>query len=1720
MIIKLIVAQCWTFLLLLAFQQAALAQSLQLDGWVTDGEVMVVKEYNHKMYIGGRFQYIGPPTGSAAHLDVSTGKPKEAFPKANWAVKTIIPDGCGGWFLGGIFTLVGSETRKGIAHINAENEVSPLQVEIEGSVSALVIYQNTLLISGFFEKVNGENRQGLAQIDLQTGELLDLDLQMEKYHPTLGKTIMIHSLLVSGHKLYIGGQFWEVQKEKRTGLACIDLRTNTLTDWNPEINDPALPPGIDLQVKTMVHTGHSIFVGGYFTQVKGAERKNLAEVDTLTGHPTSFYYPFQPSSRGQVNALALKDDYLFAAGIFNDNRPSLGLRKIHSRTGAEKPFRNIMNPTNTLTLTDNILVLGGLGDSLQAFNLDDGTTLWKPHMKGNVLASAWDGTSLLVGGEFNSVGGEKRQNLAEWDMVTDQVTDWTCKVNFGVGMIYEFIKTIDFYQNTAFIGGRFTYAGDGEKRRNSIGQINLETGRFTEWKASILGDYWGVSLIRVADERVYVFGGFDYVHGGTLKSPGVAAFTLETGQLIDWGPQLSFGERWHPYRIQAAVAVGDKLYLAGSFSAAGGKARTGLMALEANSGKVLPWAPQVVGSSSFEPTFPAIHDLSYYNGSILISGEFTEVGGKPRQNFAAVDTLSGAPTNLVFDFDRPVLSFALVREIVYAAGSFTTVNGQIRPGLAALDLRRNTLSDWNPNNGLVPKIYWGYKYVEAVRNKLMVSGSWQQIAHSSNQNLAIFDLPPFAYNTIRGNIFEDVNQSCIREEGEPELANYFVKAEPGPVYASTDANGDYFLKVEPGTYKISQVLPSRMKLITKETCPLPDNSHTVMLEGEGDTAEGLNFGNKFDKTPLLAVDVSSGGRRRCFRSTTTVSYANEGYWPAQDVFIRVIYPAYTIPISSTLPVFSSQGKELVFSLGTLGPGERGTIVLTDSVMCGNESIRGLTQCVKAIIIPRVPHVEPPIAYWDNSSVAVSSTCGENGNVTFAVQNVGQEAMADSAQLRVFLNAELVHEENYRLEKEGRLEVEVLAKGRTARVETDQRPNHPGQSRPSATVEACEDTALESVSRGFVTQLPQDDQDDKVAFDCQQITDSYDPNDKQVFPSGVTERHLVRENTDLEYLIRFQNTGTDVAFTVVIEDELSEYLDLSTLRVGASSHPCTWKVTGQGRPTLIWSFRNINLPDSTRDEPGSHGFVKFKINQLPDLPHGTRITNSADIYFDFNSPITTNETFVTVGEIPKGPETKVAVMICGQGLFSPAEAGPDALVLAEGPVQLRAGVSQVGQGRWRLVSGQGEILEPENPASAVRNLGQGKNVFEWSVRLCEEISKDEVTLVYLAVPEVVAPAPYCAGETIQPLRATGSNLHWYADVNLKTLLGTGETFGPVVQATTTFYVTRRLGQFETPAFPVTMVIKPALAAPSVQSPSQICRGDESAFLAAAGTDVRWYADRKLTRLLAQGTAFAPAIFPFSLDSVFVTQTLDGCESLVTAVSVSLIPVPEAPAVEAPSSPVCEGGPLPLLRASGAQIRWYADEGMRQLLQTGPIFQPLASASTSFFVTQTVNGCESPVRSLRLTVTPAAVPVEVSGNTLIAPAADAYQWFYEGKALPGETRDRLLVRNTGAYLVSVHRGPCSFNSDLVVHRVVVPEPLLTLSPNPTDDHFTFEFASTEAGPVEVTITNALGQVVMQTGAYKATTILRQEIKIKGLKSGLYFVEVKTGDARVLKKLVKRQ
>ncbi|MEZ4761013.1 MAG: T9SS type A sorting domain-containing protein [Flavobacteriales bacterium] len=214
--------------------------------------------------------------------------------------------------------------------------------------------------------------------------------------------------------------------------------------------------------------------------------------------------------------------------------------------------------------------------------------------------------------------------------------------------------------------------------------------------------------------------------------------------------------------------------------------------------------------------------------------------------------------------------------------------------------------------------------------------------------------------------------------------------------------------------------------------------------------------------------------------------------------------------------------------------------------------------------------------------------------------------------------------------------------------------HPVFQVPVSTPLGSTLTTQAQVSNSLSDADPSNDVDIRTQI----VTGSYDPNDKLSEPANVYDL-----NTDgvIDYTIRFQNTGTDTAFNVLITDTLPAGLDPLTFTPTGASHPYTLSMEGAG--ILKFQFSNILLPDSNVNEPLSHGAVGFRIwPRQPFLP-GDSLVNIANIYFDFNAPVIT-EPCVLVASIGTGLATTGRD---GLAVF-PNPAADDLTVTMERPMQ--------------------------------------------------------------------------------------------------------------------------------------------------------------------------------------------------------------------------------------------------------------------------------------------------------------------------------------------------------------------------------------------------------------------------------------------------------------------
>jgi hypothetical protein len=156
----------------------------------------------------------------------------------------------------------------------------------------------------------------------------------------------------------------------------------------------------------------------------------------------------------------------------------------------------------------------------------------------------------------------------------------------------------------------------------------------------------------------------------------------------------------------------------------------------------------------------------------------------------------------------------------------------------------------------------------------------------------------------------------------------------------------------------------------------------------------------------------------------------------------------------------------------------------------------------------------------------------------------------------------------------------------------------------------------------------------------------------------------------------------------------------------------------------------------------------------------------------------------------------------------------------------------------------------------------------------------------------------------------------------------------------------------------------VVAPTVPAATQdICNAGTVANLVATGTAIKWYA------AASGGAALAPTVALVNGTTYYASQTVSGCESVArTALAVN-INVVAAPAIANSAQTFCNAGTVADLMPNGASIKWYAAAtGGTALASTVALVN-----GTTYYASQTVNGCEGLVRgSVTATINVVAAP----------------------------------------------------------------------------------------------------------------------------------------------------
>jgi gliding motility-associated-like protein len=268
----------------------------------------------------------------------------------------------------------------------------------------------------------------------------------------------------------------------------------------------------------------------------------------------------------------------------------------------------------------------------------------------------------------------------------------------------------------------------------------------------------------------------------------------------------------------------------------------------------------------------------------------------------------------------------------------------------------------------------------------------------------------------------------------------------------------------------------------------------------------------------------------------------------------------------------------------------------------------------------------------------------------------------------------------------------------------------------------------------------------------------------------------------------------------------------------------------------------------------------------------------------------------------------------------------------------------------------------------------------------------VDMTPLPAPPVVANIDYCQYDIAVPLTATGSSLLWYTSQT-----GTGSSVAPTpntgTPGVTTYWVTQTVSSCEGPMSPINVTVKPQPTAPVYTGPTHYCRDEPTTPLTANGQALQWY-DNNNNPLAGAPTVttVVPADYVY-----YVTQTINGCESPKTTVNVHVADIPPAPGVS--DITYCQYDVPVALTANGTGLQWFNSQFGGTALIATPIPTTNVPNTRTWFVSQTVDGCESP--RAPITVTTLFLPTSTfAASRPLVCENDTLTFYYTGDGTNAE------------------------------------------------------------------------------------------------------------------------
>lgn len=324
---------------------------------------------------------------------------------------------------------------------------------------------------------------------------------------------------------------------------------------------------------------------------------------------------------------------------------------------------------------------------------------------GSVYAIVAVGNTIYIGGEFSSVGGQSRSNVAAIDATTGRVTSWNPGANRGV---FALAAASD---GTLYLGGAFNRVAG--QRRVKVAAVS-PSGGVLPFKAKVRSGR--VQALEIGGSALYVGGRFKEVNG--VQQRFLAALDRQSGQLLNWDPAPD-GQVW-----DLEIDGQGDLWVGGKYLTIGGADSRGIAEINTSTGR----------ATSFRATIRVpVYDLALTDGRLFIAA-----GGRGGRVIAYSIDVSTGSVLWAAQTDGDMQAIDATSETVYAGGHQSLIDGEPRSKLAALDAHTGEVLAWDPgaSGGKGP-------YEILVTDEgLLVGGQFTRIGGASRGGFARFPGTP------------------------------------------------------------------------------------------------------------------------------------------------------------------------------------------------------------------------------------------------------------------------------------------------------------------------------------------------------------------------------------------------------------------------------------------------------------------------------------------------------------------------------------------------------------------------------------------------------------------------------------------------------------------------------------------------------------------------------------------------------------------------------------------------------------------------------------------------------------------------------------------------------------------------------------------------------------------------------------------------------------------